>query len=163
MRIVPQSVPASYSQFPALLALPAPRIAGLLTATIPDRAPPKTTPPEPTASDLDVATAAFRAVLSRASEGEATLADVIQAALDAHQTVMHSKRPLETVPMRPPQPDQPLLAPHGKVFDYAALFDPSAPGMRSVDEMNAELLAKHGDTLRYLHNIWRARQGRQHG
>ena len=57
LRIVPQSVPASYSQFPVLLALPAPRIAGLLTATIPDRATPKTTSPEPTASDLDVATA----------------------------------------------------------------------------------------------------------
>ena len=31
LRIVPQSVPASYSQFPVLLALPAPRIAGLLS------------------------------------------------------------------------------------------------------------------------------------
>jgi len=35
MRIVPQSAPVSYSLFPVMLALPAPRIAGLLTAYVP--------------------------------------------------------------------------------------------------------------------------------
>ncbi len=47
MRIVSQSAPASYSQFPAqqLLMLSAPRIAGLLPATVTKPRPAVTLPP----------------------------------------------------------------------------------------------------------------------
>lgn len=132
MRIVHQSALNSYSQPPEIHLLASPRIAGLLPAQTPRQdGSSKRDPYETNSEDvIEPAVIKFRQAMIRVAAGKLAFADLVEIVSDLYMQVH----------------------PTGRTSGYTSARDAYPPGLRlrSLDEMNQEIMDKHGNALRYL-------------